>query len=344
MVVPPVTLAVLAAVGVGIFPRFANYSQAWSSALRIPPSALIGLAAAAAVNIAVGAWPLQAALPGLRYRPAFVVGQTSFAVSNTVPAGGAIGLGVEYDMLESYGFAAGPAASAAAISSVFNVFATLFMPIVGILALLIEGEAGWNFVLIAIIGVLTVGFALGAFAVILRSVQGARRVGRLADRAVNATLRRLRRGRTVDLAGKILDFRSGVIEVMKRRPVAVPLSTLLPQFTSWAVLYVALRGLEARTPNGFSLSWPESLAAFSFAAVVSFIPITAGGLGTVDAALTGLLAAFGATGSQALAVDLVWRTATFVPQVVVGALMFLLWETTAGRRRHAGGRGTTTKS
>lgn len=344
MVVPLVTLAVLAAVGIGIFPRFANYSQAWSSAMRIPPSYLVGLAAAAAVNIAVGALPLQAALPGLRYRPAFVVGQTSFAVSNTIPGGGAIGLGVEYDMLESYGFGAGPAASAAAISSVFNVFATLAMPVVGILALLSEGELGWNFVLIGIIGVASVGFALGTFAVILHSVQGARRIGLLADRVANSLPRRLRRGRTLDVGAKILDFRSDVVDVMKRRPVAVPLSTLLPQFTSWAVLYVALRGLEHGTRGGFSLSWTESLAAFSFAAVVSFIPITAGGLGTVDAALTGLLAAFGATGSQALAVDLVWRAATFVPQVAVGALMFLLWQATAGHRRHARDRGTTTES
>ncbi len=344
MVVPLVTLVVLAAVGVGVFPRFANYAQAWSSVVAIPFSYLIGLVLVAAVNIVVSAWPLQAALPGLRFRPAFVVGQTSFAVSNTVPAGGAIGIGVEYDMLESYGFGAGPAASAAVISSVFNVFATLAMPVVGILALLAEGEPGWNFVLIAVIGVASVGSALGVFAVILRSVAGARRIGELADRLGNRLPRRLRRGRTIDVAGRILDFRSGVVDVMRRRPVAVLGSALLPQFTSWGVLYVALRGLEHVTRGDLSLSWPESLAAFSFAAVVSFIPITAGGLGTVDAALTGLIAAFGATASQALAADLIWRLATFVPQVAVGALMFLLWETTAGRRRHAGRRGTTTGS
>jgi uncharacterized protein (TIRG00374 family) len=218
------------------------------------------------------------------------------------------------------------------------------MPMAGILALLAEGESGWDFVLIAVIGVASVGFALGAFAVILRSVPGARRVGELADRVVNKLPRALRRGRTIDVAGKILAFRSDVVDVMRRRPVAVTVTALLPQFTSWGVLYVALRGLEHDTRGGFSVSWTESLAAFSFAAVVSFIPITAGGLGTVDAALTGLLAAFGATASQALATDLVWRVATFVPQVAVGALMFLLWETTAGRRRHAGGRGTTTGS
>jgi uncharacterized protein (TIRG00374 family) len=332
-----VTVAVLMAVFVGVFPRFANYSQAWSSIQRMPAAYLAALVVAAVVNIAVGAWPLQAALPGLRYGPAFVVGQTSFALSNTVPAGGAIGLGVEYDMLESYGFGTGAAASAAAISSVFSVFATLVMPVVGVLALLVNGEVEWHFALIAVVGVLVVGIAMAMFAVILHSEDGARRVGHLADRLANAPARRLLHGRSVNLTEKVLDFRSGVVEVMKRRWAAVVGSTLLPQFTSWLILLLALRGLEKGTHASFAVAWPESLAAYSFAVIVSFIPVTVGGLGTVDAGLTGLLTAFGATGSQALAVDLVWRAGTFVPQVLTGALMFVWWRVTAGRRQRVAG-------
>ena len=79
---------------------------------------------------------------------------------------------------------------------------------------------------------------------------------------------------------------------------AVTLSTLLLQLTSWAILLLALRGL---TRAGAAVTWSESLAAFSFARVVSFIPVTPGGLGTVDAALTALLTGFGASSSQALA-------------------------------------------
>jgi len=331
-----VTVAVLVAVFVGVFPRFANYSQAWSSIQRMPAAYLVALLAAAVVNIAVGAWPLQAALPGLRYGPAFVVGQTSYAFSNAVPAGGAIGLGVEYDMLESYRLGGGAAASAAAISSVFSVFATLVMPVVGVLALLVSGEVRWHYLLIAVVGVASVGIAVAAFAAILRSEDGARRVGRRADRLVNAPARRLLHGRSVNLTGKVLDFRSGVVRVMKMRWPAVVGSTLLPQLTSWSILFFALRGLEKGDHPGSAVTWPESLAAYSFAVIVSFIPVTIGGLGTVDAGLTGLLTAFGATGSQALAADLVWRAGTFVPQVCTGALTFLWWRaTTGGRKRVA---------
>jgi uncharacterized protein (TIRG00374 family) len=333
--VSAVTVAVLVAVFAGVFPRFAHYSQAWSSIQRIPTGYLIGLVAAATVNIAIGAWPLQAALPGLRYGQAFVVGQTSFAMSNALPAGGAIGFGVEYDMLESYGFGAGAAGSASAISSVFNVFATLVMPVVGVLALLFTGQVRWHYLLIAAVGVLVVCAALAATAVILRSEDGARRVGRRADRYANALTRRVFHGRTVNIAGKVLDFRSAVVEVMRTRWLAVIGSTLLPQFTSWSVLFVALRGLQHGGHPGSGVTWPESLAAFSFALIVSFIPVTAGGLGTVDAGLTALLTAYGATGSQALAVDILWRAATFVPQVLTGALTFLWWRVTTGRTRRA---------
>jgi uncharacterized protein (TIRG00374 family) len=327
-----VTLAVLAVVFVGIFPKVADYSEAWSSIQQMPTVYVVALVVATVVNLTVYVWPLQAALPGLGYGPGFVVRQTSFAISNAVPAGGAVGLGVQYGMLDSYGFGAGPAASAIAIVSVFNVFATLFMPVLGVVALLASGVVEDSYVLMAAIGILAVGVAVVAFTVVLRSEHGARTVGRWAERLVNPVTRRLAHGRSLDLTGKILDFRSSIVDVMQTRWVQVTLSTLLLQFTSWAILVLALRGLEAGSGN-VMVTWTEALAAFSFARVASFIPITPGGLGTVDAALAALLTGYGATSSQALAADLVWRAATYVPQVLLGSLTFLWWRVTAASRR-----------
>jgi uncharacterized protein (TIRG00374 family) len=327
-----VTLVVLAVVFVGIFPKVADYSEAWSSIQQMPTVYVVALVMATVVNLTVYVWPLQAALPGLGYGPGFVVRQTSFAISNAVPAGGAVGLGVQYGMLDSYGFGAGAAASAIAIVSVFNVFATLVMPVLGVVALLASGVMEDTYVLMAAIGILAVGVAVVAFTMVLRSEHGARTVGRWAERLVSPVTRRLAHGRSLDLTGKILDFRSSIVDVMQTRWVQVTLSTLLLQFTSWAILVLALRGLEAGTGN-VMVTWTEALAAFSFARVASFIPITPGGLGTVDAALAALLTGYGATSSQALAADLVWRAATYVPQVLLGSLTFLWWRVMAARRR-----------
>src|SRR4029453_395847 len=147
--------------------------------------------------------------------------------------------------------------------------------------------------------------------------------------------RRPLRGRAPDLPGKLLDSRASVVAVMRARWVQVTVSTLLLQLTSWAVLVLALRGLETGTGQA-TVTWTESLAAFSFARVASFIPGPPGGLGTVDAALTALLTGYGASSSQALAADLVWRAATYLPQVVLGSLTFLWWRVTAARRRQRG--------
>jgi uncharacterized protein (TIRG00374 family) len=327
-----VTVAVLAVVFLGIFPKVADYAAAWSSIRQMPTAYLVALVVATVVNLAVYVWPLQAALPGLGYGPGFVVRQTSFAISNAVPAGGAVGLGVQYGMLDSYGFGAGAAASAIAIVSVFNVFATLVMPVLGVMALLASGEVEGTYLLMAAIGIAAIGVAVVAFALVLRSAGGARMVGRWAERLVNPFTRRLRHGRSFDLTGKLLDFRSSVVDVMQTRWAQVTLSTLLLQLTSWAILVLALRGLEAGTGH-VTVTWNEALAAFSFARVASFIPITPGGLGTVDAALAALLTGYGATSSQALAADLVWRAATYVPQVLLGVLTFLWWRVTAAHRR-----------
>jgi CHASE1-domain containing sensor protein len=99
----------------------------------------------------------------------------------------------------------------------------------------------------AAVGVLAIGVAVVAFAMVLCSERGARTVGRSADRLANSLTRRLGHGRTVDLTGKILDFRSSVVDVMQTRWVQVTFSTLLLQLISWAILVLALRGLEAGT-------------------------------------------------------------------------------------------------
>ena len=176
-----VTLVVLAVVFLGIFPKVADYSEAWSSIQQMPTVYVVALVVATLVSLAVYVWPLQAALPGLGYGPGFVVRQTSFAISNAVPAGGAVGLGVQYGMLDSYGFGVRAAASAIAIVSVFNVFATLVMPVLGVLALLAGGVVEGTYLLMAAIGILAIGVAVVASAVVLRSERGARKVGRWAN-------------------------------------------------------------------------------------------------------------------------------------------------------------------
>jgi hypothetical protein len=116
--------------------------------------------------------------------------------------------------------------------------------------------------------------AVVAFTVVLRSERGARTVGRWADRLVNLLTRCLTHGRSVDLTGELLDFRSSVVGVMQTRSVQV--------------------------------TWTEALAAFSFARVArSFPSLPVPGDGGCRPGRPPHR--YGATSSQALPADLVWR-------------------------------------
>ncbi len=71
--------------------------------------------------------------------------------------------------------------------------------------------------------------------------------------------------------------------------------------------------------------WRRASRRSRWARLASFIPITPGGLGTVDAAMTSLLVAFGATKTDALAATLLWRAASWIPQVLLGVVTLVIW-------------------
>jgi len=75
-------------------PRFASYRSAWASMSAMTwPQALL-VAAAAAGSMASSWIVIPSVLPSVRLREAAVVNLGSSAVANTLPAGGAGGLGV----------------------------------------------------------------------------------------------------------------------------------------------------------------------------------------------------------------------------------------------------------
>jgi putative heme transporter len=75
-----------------------------------------------------------------------------------------------------------------------------------------------------------------------------------------------------------------------------------------------------------TVSFLAVLLSFAVARLAGALPITPGGLGSVDAAFTGMLIAFGATSSHALAADLVWRATTTFPPILIGIVTYLLWK------------------
>ena len=84
------SLALIVFIFVGVIPQFASYQGAWTAIQAMSPGWWLAILAAAVVNQISFVWPYQAVLPHLRFWHGFMETQTSTAISNTVPAGGAV--------------------------------------------------------------------------------------------------------------------------------------------------------------------------------------------------------------------------------------------------------------
>lgn len=318
-----VTLVVLVVVFAGILPRFGNYAEAWDQIASMSVVQLGVLSVSVVFSIVVYVFPFQAALPGLRYGTAFMIRQTSFTISNAVPAGGAIGLGVQYGMLGQAGFAGAPSTAAIGITSVFNLMVTLALPVLGVLALLIVATPTTSEIVGAVAGLVAVAAMVGFFAAVLRSDATAQRLGGILERIAAKVFGLVHRDPPGGISDQLVTFRRSTVEVISRRWAVLTATSFLQQFAQFGVLIVALRITEAGDDTQVKVL--AAFAAFALARLASFVPVTPGGLGTVDAALTALLVAFGATNTDALAATLLWRAASWVPQVLLGVVTLVIW-------------------
>lgn len=323
-----ITAAILFFVG-RWFAKSANLSEVWKSITQMSTGWVIALVVASITYLLVFALPYVAATIGLRYLPAFIMRQTAFTISMAVPGGGAFGLPVQYAMLSTYGVKAQAALSTVGIVSVGNLLTTLFMPILGLIALLLVGRVTTTTIAGAAAGIAAVALVSAAFAIILRSDQGAKWVGNLLTKLVTPFFKLIKKQPPV-LGQRLIDFRNTVVSVLKVRWRFIVLAYLAIQFSLFAVLFVAMRAV------GGTVSLLETFAAYSFANLGVMIPVTPGGLGTTDAALKSLLELYGASANVAVAADIVWRGVYYIPQVALGVICFLLWQIRVAHRNVKG--------
>jgi uncharacterized protein (TIRG00374 family) len=316
-------LVVIIIIFVRVIPQIGSYHDALTALKAMTGGALACIVVCVVAYLGAYGLPFMAATPGLRYWRSQQVNQAAFAISNGVPAGGAFGLGVQYAMLASYGVA--PTVSTAAITTVgvWSIFVTLGLPILGVVAIELSGQAATSYVWPGVLGLLVLVFAIVSFAVIVRSQSAARHIGSAAGWIVAPFAHRLASGRPVDLVPMALKFRSDIAGLVTRRWSGITGAQLSVSLTQFLIFYVALRGVEGWGSAGTSLL--VAFGSFAVAQIGLMIPITPGGLGTVDAAMIGLLSALGVDSGAATAADLVWRAASFVPQIVIGVIALITW-------------------
>jgi uncharacterized protein (TIRG00374 family) len=317
-----ISLVLLIFILVGVLPRFASYSGAWKQLTHLGAWWWFAIAVTAAVNQVSGVWPYQAALPGLRTRDGFLLIETTAAISNTVPAGGAIAIGMTYRMLSSFGCSGVDISTAVLTTGIWTFAAKLGLPIVAVALLSITSHADATVRGAALAGVVALIVAGAVMWLLLRSAAGTHRLVRLLDRLVNWVGHLFRRAPTDRVERSIVQFKSQTIATMRRRGWLLTWTTLANQLAGFVLLLIIVRALGIRSGE---VTLVAVFTSFAVARLAGAIPITPGGLGTLDATFVSLMTTFGASSSRALAADLVWRLGMYFLPILPGIATYVMW-------------------
>jgi uncharacterized protein (TIRG00374 family) len=331
---PVVSGAVSVAIVIGIFwyfiPQFTSMSKVWSDITAMTGLEIATLALAGAWNLATYLFVMVGVTPGLTYRQAFVATETTTAVSNTLPGGGAVGVALTYSMFGAWGFSRSRTSVSLVVAGIWNNFAKLGMPIFALSLLALQGKPSGGRVVAAVVGVVALVCAVVALTMLLRSEASARRIGLFAASVANRVLRLLGRPPVDGWDRATVKFRGRTQLLVSARWWWVSITTMVSHLSLFLVLLLALRHIGVSNSD---VTWVEALAVFSFARLLTAIPITPGGLGVVEVALITGLAAAGGDRAEVAAAVLLFRGLTYVVPIPLGLMTYLYYKRNRSWRR-----------
>jgi uncharacterized protein (TIRG00374 family) len=297
-------------------------AQTWAVIAAMTWLELATLGLLAVWNLCTYAFVWMTVTPGLGFWRAMVMTQATTAVANTVPGGSAIGIGMTYNMLGSWGYSRSRTTTAVLVSGVWNSFIKLGLPVLALALVALQGGTTGRRVVAALLGIAGLVAAIVIFALLLRSEDQARRFGLLAGRVATRLLRLVGRPPVSGWELAAVKFRARTIGLVAHRWIAITVWSLVSHLSLYLVLLVALRDVGI---SDAEVSWAQVLAVFAFARLATAIPLTPGGLGFVEGVLvTGLVGAGGDPDEVAAAV-VVYRALTWALPILVGISCYLWW-------------------
>jgi putative heme transporter len=317
-----VSLIILVAIFWYVLRQFADLSEVWEALTTLSPGDIALLGIATLWNLITYWIVVVIATPGLTLSQAAVMTQSTTAVANSVPAGGAVAVGLTYTMLSSWGFSKSRGTLSVIVSGIWNNFIKLGMPIFALAILALQGERSGGRLVAAVAGLGGLIGAILIFALILRSEDFARRAGLRGERWVGGLLKLARRepARGWDLA--ITKWRSRVIGLVQHNWIRLTVATVVSHLSLFGVLLLSLRALGV---SNAEVGWAHALAVFALARLLTAVPLTPGGVGVVELALIAGLSGGSGHDAQVVAAVLMFRLLTYVLPIVMGGLTYLVW-------------------
>jgi hypothetical protein len=164
------------------------------------PLALL-VAAAAAASMVCSWIMICSVLPSLRLREAAVANLGSSAVANTLPAGGALAMGVSWAMMSSWGISTADYVLYSLLSGIWNIFARLALPVLALLVLMTAVRPDAVLIAVAAAGLALLGAMAAGLGLVLRSAPFALRAGQVLQHALAIASRLARRPPPSDVSG-----------------------------------------------------------------------------------------------------------------------------------------------
>ncbi|MPZ72187.1 MAG: flippase-like domain-containing protein [Nitriliruptorales bacterium] len=304
----------LAAVGVVAWGARQELRDALGVIRTLPPGMLlIGLlleGGAVAALAQVYRASLEATGARIRYRQGLQLSMGAFTLSRVLPGGGAAGAVWAVGRLRQYGVPRSVAAAAVVVEGLLAMVTLGTIVTIGAVAALFRGR-------VTVGGVLAACTIPVLFAVLAWAAAAGLRSPAVRTRFFSAVRRILRRrhervdvweSATDDLAGAMASG-AGVWPVMGWSAV------------NWlfdiAALWMVFLGLGAKLEIGVLV------LGFGVANLITALPHTPGGLGLVEAGMTGTYVGLGADTAVALAAVLAYRVISFWIPVIVGVPQYL---------------------
>jgi hypothetical protein len=238
-----VSVALIAAIFGFAVPQFASYRSVWASldGMTWPQALLVGTTAGA--SMASYWFMICAVLPSIRLREAAVVNLGSTAVANTLPAGGAIGMGVSWAMLSSWGVSTADYVLYTLVSGTWNVLARLGLPALALLVLLTATRPDALLIAAAAVGLAVLATAAAGLGLLVRSESFALRAGGALQHVLAIVCRLMLRQPPCDIPGSLLGFRRRAAALIADRGGRITATTAVSHLILWLVLLACLRGV-----------------------------------------------------------------------------------------------------
>ena len=238
------------------------------------------------------------------------------ALAKVAPGGGAAGGALQYRMLIESGVPSEVAVSGLTAANLLTFATLLALPVLTIPGFLAGLPVDKGLVRAALLGAGVFVALASVGGILLASDRALETVGRFVQNAHNRLLRR--RPRLVGLPILLVRERDRLLRVIGGDARQALLAAVLRWLLDYCALLLALAAVGAEPRPSLVL------LAFSGAQLLSFVPVTPGGLGFVEAGLTGLLALAGVSPADAALATLAYRLVSYWLPLPAGGVAALL--------------------